>query len=196
MEGSISSGLLEPVDGGVHGLPGGGKCAGGQHLDLLRVSDRAAGIDDSLSGFLQLSSEVSELGYFAFNKGISQLLYSSINDALVGMPGFKDALSKGIEGRMRTVARSCPQFDRKYRVSFTHGEVGTWAGVVKYEPYILGPALVVVGVVDGCRDAESPIGPILNEWWSRMHVAQGVVDDVLVCARYYDRGYRRSDAMC
>ena len=61
MEGTVGSGLFEVFDRGVHGLSGGGEGAGGQHLNLLRMSDFGVGIDDFLSGLLKLSGEVLEL---------------------------------------------------------------------------------------------------------------------------------------
>ena len=70
---------------------------------------------------------------------------------------------------------------------FTHSEVGSGASVVKYEPHVFGLALVIIGVVNGHRDTESSIGPILDERWPRMHVMGGVVDNVLVRTSYYDR---------
>ena len=52
MEGSISPGVFEAIDGGIHSLSRGGERTGGQHLDLLRVSDSSASVDDFLSGLL------------------------------------------------------------------------------------------------------------------------------------------------
>ena len=106
MEDLVSPGLFESVDGGVHGLSGGGERTGSQYLDLLRVSDGGAGINDFLSGFLQLTGEVSELRYLAFDEGVSQLLYCSIDDELVRVSHFEYSLLKGIEGGLRTIARS------------------------------------------------------------------------------------------
>ena len=57
----VSTSLLETLDGSVHGLLGGGKGAGGQHLDLLCMSDFGASVDDFLSGFLEFLGEVLEL---------------------------------------------------------------------------------------------------------------------------------------
>jgi hypothetical protein len=61
MEGMISSGLLETLNGSVHCLSGSGEGTAGQHLDLLCVSDFSASVDDFLSGFKKFSGEVSEL---------------------------------------------------------------------------------------------------------------------------------------
>ena len=61
MEGAVSPGLLETFNGGVHGLAGSGEGAGGQHLDLLCVSDFGARLNDFLSGLLKLLGEVLEL---------------------------------------------------------------------------------------------------------------------------------------
>ena len=157
MEGSVSPGLCEAVNGGVHGLLGRGERAGSQYLNLLRMFDSEAGIDDFLLGLLQLSGEVSELGYFAFNEGVSQLLYGSIDDELVGVSRFEYAWSKGIEGGLRTIARSSTQSDGEDRVTLSHSEVGTRAGVVQYEPYKFGLSFVVIGVANGRRDAKSPV---------------------------------------
>ena len=73
-------------------------------------------------------------------------------------------------------------------MSFTHGEVGSRASVVEYESYVFGFALVIVGIVDRCRDVESSVGSILDERRPGVGVVTGVVDDVLVCTSYYDRG--------
>jgi hypothetical protein len=42
-------------------LAGSGKSTGGQHLDLLSVSNFGMGLDGFLSRFLELLGEVSEL---------------------------------------------------------------------------------------------------------------------------------------
>ena len=75
-------------------------------------------------------------------------------------------------------------------MSFTHGEMSPRTGVVEYESYILGLALVIVGVINRRRDAESSVGSILDEWWSWVHVARGMIHDVLVCTGYYNWGRR------
>ena len=61
MEGAVGSGLLETFGGGVHSLSGSGSGGAGQYLDLLHMSDFGAGINDFLSGFEELLSEVAEL---------------------------------------------------------------------------------------------------------------------------------------
>ena len=61
MEGAIGSGLLEAFDRGVHRLSSSGEGAGGQHLDLLCVSNFAMCLDDFLARLLELLSEVSKL---------------------------------------------------------------------------------------------------------------------------------------
>ena len=157
MEDSIGPGLFETVDGGVHSLPGGGERAGSQYLNLLRVSDSDAGVNDLLSGFLQFSGEMPELRYLAFDEGVSQLLYGSIDDELVRVSRFEYALPKGVEGGLRTIARSSAQFDGEDGVAFAHSEVGTRTGVIKYKPYKLGFSFIVVGIANGCRDAESSV---------------------------------------
>ena len=190
MEGAVGSSLFEAVDRGVHGLAGGGEGASSQHLDSLHMSDFGASFDDFLSGFLKFLGEVSELQHLAFDKGVPQLLYGSIDDELVRLSKLEDTLSKGIKRGLRTIVRPCTQFDREYWVSFTHGEVGARAGVVEYESYVLGFALVVVSVVNGHRDTKSPVRPILDEWWPWVRVACGIVDDILIRAHYYDWGRR------
>ena len=195
MEGSVSPGLFETVDGGVHGLSGGVECTGGQYLDLLRVSDGVAGIDNFLSSFLQLSGEVLELGYLAFDKGVPQLLYGLVNDELVGVSRFEYALSKGVEGGLRTVARLSAQLDGEYGVAFTHCEVSPRTGVVEYEPHKFSLSFIVVSVVNGCRDTEPSVCPVFDERWSRVCVTCGMVNDFLVGAHYNDRRCRRSDAL-
>ena len=106
MEGLISSGLFETVDGGVHCLASGGERARSQHFDLLGVSDGGSGVDDLLSSFLQLSGEMSELGYLAFDKRVPQLLYCAIDDGLVRVSCFEHTLLKGVEGGLSAVAGS------------------------------------------------------------------------------------------
>ena len=108
MEDSIRSSLFKTLDRGVDGLMSGGEGTSGQHLDLLRVSDCCLCVDNLLSGFLEFSSEVPELQHFAFDEGISKLLYGAVDDGLIGLSGFEDALPERIEGRLRTVARSSP----------------------------------------------------------------------------------------
>ena len=75
-------------------------------------------------------------------------------------------------------------------MSFTHGEMGAWAGVVEYESHVFGLALVVVSVVNGRGDTKPSIRSILDEWRPWVCVTCGVVDDILVRTRYYDRGCR------
>ena len=81
-------------------------------------------------------------------------------------------------------------------MSFTHGEMGSRASVVEYEPHIFGLALVVIGVVNRHRDAEPSIGAILDERWPWMCVMGGVIYDVLVYTGYYDWRCGRTDAVC
>ena len=170
MEGPVGSCLFESVDRGIHGLSSSGEGAGGQHLHLLGMSYFGAGVDDLLSDFLELVSEGSELKNFAFDEGVPQLVHRSVNKELVGLSGLEDALSEGIEGGLRTITRSGPQLDCEHRVAFTHGEVGAWTGVVEYEPYIFGFTLVVVGIVDRRRDAESSVGSVFDKRGSWMRV--------------------------
>ena len=107
MEGAISSGLLKTLDRSIHSLSGSGEGTAGQHLDSLGLSDFSTGVDDFLSNFLELPSEVSELQHFSFDEGIPQLLYSSVDDGLVWLSVFEDVLTEGVKGGLRTVTRSC-----------------------------------------------------------------------------------------
>ena len=81
-------------------------------------------------------------------------------------------------------------------MSFTHGEVGSGTSVIEYEPYIFGLAFIIIGVINGRRDAESSVRPILNERRSWVHVTRGIVDQVLIFTSYYDWGRGRSDVVC
>ena len=190
MKGPIGSCLFDSVDGGIHCLSSSGEGTGGQYFHLLGVPHFGTSVDDFLSSLLELAGEGSKLKDFAFNEGIPQLLHGSVDDGLIGLARLKDALPKGIERGVCAVARPCPQFDCEDWVSFTHGEVGAWAGVIEYEPYVFGFTLVVVGVVNGRRDTESPVGPVFDEWGSWVCVTPGVVDHILVRASYYDGGSR------
>ena len=182
--------LFDSVGGGIHCLPSSGEGTGGQYFHSLGVPHFSASVDDFLLSLLKLAGEGSKLKDFAFDEGIPQLLHGSVDDGLIGLARLKDALPKGVERGVCAIARPCPQFDCKDWVSFTHGEVGVWAGVVEYELYVFGFALVVVGVVNGCRDTESPVGPVFDEWGSWVRVTPGVVDHILVHASYYDGGSR------
>ena len=188
MKGTIRSRLFKAISGHVHCLSSSGEGAGGEYFDLLRVSDASASVNDFLSGFLEVLRESSELLYLSFDKGVAQLMYSMVDDRLVGLPRLEDPLAKRVEGGLGAVARSCAKFDREYGVSFSHGEVGAGTDVVKHEVYIFGLALVIVCIVDGRGDAESSIGPVLDERWSWVCVARGVIDDIWVGAHYYDWG--------
>ena len=64
-------------------MAGGSEGAGGQHFDLLRMLDFGVSVDDFLMGFLKFLGEVSELQHFAFDEGVPQLLYGSVDDELV-----------------------------------------------------------------------------------------------------------------
>ena len=191
----VGSGLFEAFDGGVHGLAGHGEGAGSQHFNLLRVLDFGASVDDFLSGLLKLLGEVLELQHLSFDEGVPQLLYGSVDDELVRLSELEDALSKGMKGGLRTLTRSCAQFNHEYWVSFTHGEVGARAGVVEYKAYVFGLALVVVSVINGRRDAKSSIGPIFDERWPWVCVTCGIIDNILIHACYYDWGCRRSNTL-
>ena len=195
MENTIRSSLFETIRGLIHRLSSSGEGTGGKHFDLLRMSDTGTGVNDLLSGFLEVLRESSKLLYFSFDEGVTQLLYGAINDGLIGLSRFEDPLAKRIEGGLGPVAGSCAKFDREHGVSFAHGEVGARADIVEYEMYVFGLALVVVCVVDGRGNAKSPVGPVLNKWRSWVCVARRVVNNVWVGAPYYDRGSRRSDTV-
>ena len=107
MEGAIGSRLFEAFDRGIHRLSGSSEGARGQHLDSLCVSYFGARLDNFLMGFLELLSEMSELRHFSFDEGISQLLYRAIDESVVRLSGFEDPLSKGVEGRLCSLAGSC-----------------------------------------------------------------------------------------
>ena len=61
MEGAVSSGLLETIGGGVHGLSGCGEGTTSEHLNLLGMSNFGTGVDDFLSSLEEFLSEVSKL---------------------------------------------------------------------------------------------------------------------------------------
>ena len=138
---------------------------------MLRVSDASASVDDLLLCVLEVLRKSAELLYFSFDEGIAKLLHGAIDDELVRLSRLEDPLAKRVEGGLGTVARSCPEFDCKYGMSFTHSEVGARADVIEYEVYIFSLALVVIRVGDGRRDAKSSVGPILDEGGSGMGVA-------------------------
>ena len=190
MEDAVRSSLFEAISRCIHRLSGSGEGTGGEYFDLLSVSDASASVDDFLPGFLEVLRKSSELLYFSFDERVAQLLHSAVDDELIGLSRLKDSLAKRVEGGLGAVARSCAKFDREHGVSFTHGEVGAGTDVVEYEVYVFGLALVVVCIVDGCADAESSIGPVLDKRWSWVSVAQSVIDDVWVGAHYYDRRSR------
>ena len=68
--------------------------------------------------------------------------------------------------------------------------MGPGARIVEYESDVFGFALVIIGVVDGHCNAEPSVGSIFDEWRTGVHVARGVVDDVLVRTGYHDWGCR------
>ena len=171
MEDAVRSSLFEAIRRCIHRLSGRGEGAGGEHLDLLHVSDASAGVDDFLSGFLEILRKSSKLLYFSFDEGVAQLLHGAVDDELVGLSRLKDLLVKRVKGGLGTVTRSCAKFDCEHRVSFSHGKVRTGTDVVEYEVYVFGLALVVVRIVDGRGDAKSSVGPILDERWSWVCVA-------------------------
>ena len=106
---------------------------------------------------------------------------------LVQLSALEEALVKGVEGGLGSIARSSSQFDCKDRVSPSHGEEGPQARVIEYEVNVLGLALVVVGVTDRSCDTKLSVRPILHEWRSRMGVSWQVIDQLLISSVYYDR---------
>ena len=150
------------------------------------MSDAGASVDDLLSCVLEVLRKLAKLLHFSFDEGIAELLDGAVDDELIRLPRFKDPLTERVERGLGAVARSRAKFDREYWVSFTHGKVGTGADIVEYEVYVFGLALIVIRIVDGRSDAESSIGPILDEWWSGVSVARGVVDNGRVGAHYHD----------
>ena len=157
------------------------------------MSNAGAGVNDLLSCVVEVLREATELLHFSLDEGVAELLYGAIDDELVGLSRLKDPLAKRIEGSLGAFARSRPEFDREYGVSFTHGKMGTGAAVVECKVHIFGFAFVVVRVVDGCGDAESSVGPIFDKWYTGVCVARRVIDDILVGAHYYDGRSRGSD---
>ena len=71
MEDAIGPGLFESFGRGVHGLSGGGKGACSQRLDVLRMADFGACVDNFLSGFKKFSGELSELKDFSFDERVA-----------------------------------------------------------------------------------------------------------------------------
>ena len=136
MKGAVGPGLFEAFDRGVDSLAGGGEGTSGQHFDLLCVSDFGTSVDDFLSSLLKLLGEVSKLQRLAFDEGVPKLLYRSVNEELVRLSRLENALSKGVEWGLCTIAGSCAQFDREHRVSFAHGEMGAQASVVMERSFL------------------------------------------------------------
>ena len=118
-----------------------------------------------------------------------------INEMLVWLSVLEEALAKGVEWGLGPVAGSCSQFNCENRVSPSHSEEGPWARVVEYETDIFGLALVVICIADGNCDAESSVGPILHEQWSRMGVLWQAIDQLLIGSVYYNRWRGQSDAL-
>jgi hypothetical protein len=61
MEDAVGPRLFKAFNRGIHRLSGSGEGARGQHFDLLCVSNFVMRLDNFLTGFLELLSEVSEL---------------------------------------------------------------------------------------------------------------------------------------
>ena len=78
-------------------------------------------------------------------------------------------------------------------ITLAHGEKCTWVRIVQHELNVLGLPFVVISVVNGCGDAESPIRAILHERRARMRVMLKSVDEGLVSTSYEDRWGQRSD---
>ena len=188
MEDAIGSRLFEACGGGVHGLSRGGKGAGGQHLDSLGLSNFGTGVDHLLSGFKEFSGELSKMENFTFDEWVPQSSYGSVDKLLIRLSMFEDSLAKGMEWRLSAVARSGLQRDHEDGMSLPHGEEGSGVSVIQYEPHVLGLAPVVVSVIYGRQDAKSSIRPVLYERWAWVSESQGMVDDLLVGAAYYNQG--------
>ena len=196
MEDSISPGLFETTSGFVHSLSGGGEGTDSQQFDLLRVSETGAGINDLLSRVVKVLRETAKLLHFSFDEGVTELLDGAVDDGLIRLARLEDPLAKRIEGGLGTIAGSCAKFDREYWVSAAHGKMSARADVVEYEVHVFGLALVIVRIVDGCRDAEPSIGSIFDERRPRMSVTRVVIDDGRVGAHYYDWRSGGPDALC
>ena len=71
MEDAIGSGLFELLSGGIHSLSGSGESARGQSLDVLRVMNFGASVDDFLSGFKEFLGKLSELEDLSFDEWVA-----------------------------------------------------------------------------------------------------------------------------
>ena len=124
---------------------------------MLGVTDFGVGVDYLLSSFEKLLSELSELEDFSFNEWVSESAHRTVDELLVWLPILEYALPEWGEWRLGAIAWLGPQCDSENGVSLPHGEEGSRTCVVQHESHIFGPAVVVVGVAYGCRDAEPSV---------------------------------------
>ena len=157
MESLIGSCLFESHGGGIHSLLSGDEGTGSQHFDLLGVTHLSAGVDHLLPGFQELLRELSELEDFSFNEWIPQSSDCVVDELLIWLAVFEDALSEGMERGLSAISRSSSQFDGKNGMSPSHSEEGPGAHIVQYELHVLGFAMVVVGVMYGRWNTELSI---------------------------------------
>jgi hypothetical protein len=106
VEGAVGPGLFESIGGGVDGLSSGGEGARSQHLDMLGMADFGASIDDFLSSLEKFLGELSKLKNFSFDERIPKPTYSVVDELLIRLPVFKQALSEWGKRRLGTVAWS------------------------------------------------------------------------------------------
>ena len=69
------------------------------------MSDFGSSVNDFLLRLEEFLGEVLELEHFTFDKWVFQLLYGSVDELLVWSSILKDALTKGMKGGLRTIAR-------------------------------------------------------------------------------------------
>ena len=108
MEGAIGSGLLEPISGCVHGLSGSSERTCSQRLDVLGVTYLRASVNDFLSSFEELLSEVSELEDLSVDERVAESPYCAIDNRLVRLSVLEYALLERRERGLGSVARSRP----------------------------------------------------------------------------------------
>ena len=126
VEGTIGSRLLEAIRGSIYGLPSCGECAGGQHLNLLCMTDFESSVNCFLSSFKELLSEMTEVQHLSVDEWVFKGMQGSIDQLLIWLSIFKKPLMKGMERGLCTIAGSSSQFDYEDWVSSSHSEEGPW----------------------------------------------------------------------
>ena len=94
MKDVISSGFLESFSGSIHGLSGGGEGACSQRLNVLRVADFGASVDNFLASFKEFLGKLAKLEDFPFDEWVVQSSYGMVDELLVRLPVLEYALSK------------------------------------------------------------------------------------------------------